>query len=200
MNRPNCLRVTASCAFFALMVIAFLKVADLGSAPGDIYIPGNDIVTADPAWDRYLTAQKRWQQEVAELNIRKRPDLREACEAELELHWALLDLRAAKVRYLIKNDPARIVRDKGLAHFISIAGFWTADDSAAIREQNPGFIRLEGQVTRIRDLAMGHPGYAESREYFESNLWRDPEYREILTTFTRECDEVERMLKEAVGP
>ncbi len=159
------------------------------------YVPGSLIETGDPAWDYYQHAQKDWQKEVQDLISRRRPDLQAASAATLDMHWSLLDLRGARLRYLLAEDPGRITRDRGVRAFLSFS--WDPqNDTSALQAWDPTFAQLQAAIEHYYRAAREHPDYASSREFLTSTLLLDAEYREILERFTAASEVIERMLQQ----
>jgi hypothetical protein len=177
-----------------LMMLLFCNCRRPGHALPEVgrpYQPGQQIHTGDPAWDHYNAAQKVWQKEVQDLLARRRPDLAGVSQATLRMQWALLDLRAARIRYLLASDPQRFVRDQDLAHFIRFE--WTPQDTAALRARDPSFAPLEAQIDRLQEEALSHEQYPAAREFLQELLF-DPEFREDLARFVQAGQEVEELL------
>ena len=183
-------------AAFALAAILMLcncrRTGQPLPPPATPYQPGQQILTGDPPWDHYNEAQKVWQEEVQTLLARRRPDLAEVSQATLRMQWALLDLRAARIRYLLASDPQRFVRNQDLAHFIRFE--WTSQDSTALRAEDPSFVDLEAQVELLQEKALTHAQYPASREFLQELLF-DSEFRETVARFVQAGQEVEELLK-----
>ena len=107
------------------------------------------------------------------------------------MQLALIDLRSAKLKYLMATDPARIVRDRGLVAF---ANFDWAEPDAEPFNQVESHLALQSKVNRLKERKNSDARWPEMRAHFVT-LTASPEYGEIMQTFMQEQNQIAIDLK-----
>lgn len=149
-------------------------------------------LVGDKAWDTYSTGQKVWRQELAALMVKGKPKLKDVVQLDMKRHFARIDLAAARFRYLMENDAARLVRKEGIGAFVNFE--WTSKDTARMRQEDPDAVIHEARERRLTKEVEAHATWEDSRKHFRNEVSLSPEFQEIDDRFKAKTDEAESML------
>ena len=164
----------------SLFMVIFLLV-NIGHA--------TDLHRAQSTMDRYLTAQSHWQDNLAALLVKNKPEFTKNANAQRDHQHALIALKRARFNYLIAYHPDRL--DTGeLGRFSNFT--WTEADTESAITSNAGYKALEEQVTRSRAINDGQPNWVAFRQYFRTEIAQSEEFKQELSRFQTELDEIKR--------
>ena len=159
----------------ALCILFILSISNI-----EVFALDKVFMTGDKAWDKCSSLQEKWLNTLHEIILSSKPHLKES--ADLSLKWRLtaLKVNALKFQYLLKNDPGRIIRGKGLRSFMELDWFW--DDSRDLGKSNPDFLKLEGEMSELEKENKKHPDWPELKNYLRS-ITKDKEHKEKFDKF-----------------
>lgn len=157
------------------------------------------IVISGPAWAggfadcvreaaaRDLEVKREFQRGLRDLIVQKRPEFESLANVNMTLQIMLAEARQAMLGYLLTHDPKRIDTTKGIARFRNFE--WSDADSAKLMEKNSSYRELRGRISTLREQNDAHPDWPKLREYFRSELGRNPDFKGLMTRFqTRQSD------------
>lgn len=148
-----------------------------------------DLQQVQSTMDRYLTAQSHWQDNLAALLIKNKPEFTATAKAQRDHQHALIALKRARFDYLISNHPERL--DTGeLGRFSNFT--WTEADTETANARVAGYKELEDQVTRSRSINDGQPNWDAFRQYFRTEIAQSEEFKQELSLFQAEIEEIKR--------
>ena len=148
-----------------------------------------DLQQAQSTMDRYLTAQSHWQNNLATLLIKNKPEFTTTANAQRDHQHALIALKRARFNYLIAHHPERL--DTGeLGRFSNFT--WTEADTESANASDAGYKALEEQVTRSRAINDGQPNWEAFRHYFRTEIAPSEEFKLELSRFQAELEEIKR--------
>ena len=142
----------------------------------------------------YAGAQLEWQQGLAALIIQGRPALEAVATRQKDLQLALIELRTARLDYLLDREPSRLVVTQGLPALMNFT--WSDADTEAFVRADSRHAALEERVTDLRRLNDEHPDWPALRQYFRTDLTQSPGYQSLLRDFTEQQEIVLAMLED----
>lgn len=137
-------------------------------------------ITGDKAWDKCSNLQEKWLKTLHGIVLSSKPHLKESADLSLKWRFTALKVNSLKFKYLLKSDPDRIIRDKGLRSFMELDWFW--DDSRDLGKTNPDFLKLEGEMSELEKKNTKHPDWPELKAYLRS-ITKDKEHKEKFDQF-----------------
>jgi hypothetical protein len=171
-------------AFFA----ACVALAVVFVTPQAVNATGGEI---EALWKDYVVAKKRLQFDVTRLVSDKWPELGGVARLQRDQQFTMIEIRNLKFRYLLENDPQRLVMDDGLS---TLANFeWTDEDTEALRASEPKFAVLERWVEFNDDLLSQHPNLPMAEKRVEE-LQREEHYRSIIERYEMRMADLETTL------
>ena len=148
-----------------------------------------DLQRAQATMDRYLIAQSHWQDNLAALLIKNKPEYTATVNAQRDHQHALIALKRARFNYLIIHHPERL--DTGeLGRFTNFT--WTETDTAAAKANDTAYNALEEQVTRTRAINDGQPNWDAFRHYFRTEISQSEAFKQELSRFQSELEEIKQ--------
>ena len=148
-----------------------------------------DLQRARMTMDRYLAAQTSWQDNLAALLIKDKPEFTEIANAQRDHQHALISLKNARFNYLTNVDPQRL--DTGeLGRFTNFT--WSETDTAAAKARTPGYSAHEEEVARTRSLNDRQPNWESFRNYFQTEFSRSEAFTEELARFQDELEMIKQ--------
>ena len=172
--------------FMAFVVFAICLFMSLTSSA-----LATDLQRAQATMDRYLAAQTRWQDNLAALLITEKPEFDQIAEAQRDHQHALIALKRARFNYLVKHHPKRL--DTGeLGRFTNFT--WSAADTAAAAQADPGYHSLEQAVSRTRAIYDQQPQKDAFRHYFLAEFTHSEDFQQELKRFQAQLEEIKREL------
>ena len=169
----------------------------IGLALGVLLIPPVYAQRAGEAIRRvrasYAAAQRGWQQGLAALIIEGRPAFEAVATRQRDLQLALIELRTARLDYLVDREPSRLVVAEGLSRLMNFA--WSDADTEAFLRADPRHAALEERVRDLRRLNDEHPDWPALRQYFRTDLMQTEQYQSLLRDFTEQQETVSAMLE-----
>ena len=167
-------RPTLSCLLMVLCILV-----GIGQA--------TDLQQAQATMDRYLIAQSQWQERLAALLIKNKPEYAVTANAQRDHQHALIALKRARFNYLIVHHPERL--DTGeLGRFTNFT--WSDADTNTARASDTGYNALEEQVTRTRAINDGQPNWNAFRHYFRTEISQSEEFKLELARFQTVLEEI----------
>jgi len=142
-----------------------------------------DLQHAKMTMDRYLAAQTRWQNNLAALLIKDKPEFTEIANAQRDHQSALIALKRARFNYLTNVEPQRLATGE-LGRFTNFT--WSKADTAAAKASAPGYSALEEEVARTRNFNDQQPDWEVFRNYFQTEFSRSEAFTEELARFQDE--------------
>jgi hypothetical protein len=161
-----------------LCVLFFLPISYI-----DVFALDKAYITGDKAWDKCSSLQEKWLNTLHEIVLSSKPHLKETADLSLKWRFTTLKVNSLKFQYLLKNDPDRIIRDKGLKSFMDFDWFW--DDSRDLGKTNPDFLKIEGEMLELEKKNKTHPDWPELKTYLRS-ITKDKEHKEKFDKFISE--------------
>lgn len=122
--------------------------------------------TGDPAWDKCASLQEEWLNTLHQIVMSEKPRLKDSADLSLKWRFAAIKVNSLKFKYLLKTDPNRIIRDKGLKAFVELDWFW--DDSRDLGKANPDFLILESEMAALEKDNSSHPDWPELKSYLRT--------------------------------
>ena len=98
-------------------------------------------------WNNYISAKKTFEKEVHGLVTTKWPNEKMLSEAHLQLELARLGQKDDQFDYVLKNNPQRIDRNKGLDDFADLD--WSAKDQNALAGTDKSYATKTQEVARL---------------------------------------------------
>ena len=139
--------------------------------------------------DRYLAAQTRWQDNLAAMMIKNKPEFTAIATAQRDHQHALIALKRARFNYLVSQHPERL--DHGeLGRFTNFT--WSEADTAAARENDASYKALEDQVTLTRAVNDGQADWDAFRDFFRTEIAPSEAFKQELSRFQAELEEIKR--------
>ena len=123
---------------FIRIVFCSLILVSLSNEKG--FALDEAFITGDKAWDKCSNLQEKWLKTLHEIVLSSKPHLKESADLSLKWRFTVQKVNSLKFKYLLKNDPDRIIRDKGLRSFMELDWFW--NDSRDLGITNPDFLKL----------------------------------------------------------
>lgn len=164
-----------------LLFVAVLLLVNIGHTA--------DMQQARATMDRYLAAQHQWQDNLSGLLSKNKPEFSATANAQRDHQHALINLKRARFNYLLSNHPERL--DTGeLGRFSNFS--WTEADTEAAISNVSGYKELEDQVTKSREINDGQPNWEAFRHYFRTEVAPSEEFKQELSRFQAELDEIKR--------
>ncbi|MGV7220842.1 MAG: hypothetical protein ACQ9MH_04895 [Nitrospinales bacterium] len=163
---------------FIRIVICILVILSLGTN----YCLALDkkFITGDKAWDKCSSLQEKWLGTLHEIVLSSKPHLKNSADLSLKWRFTTLKVNSLKFKYLLENDPDRIIRDKGLRSFMDLDWFW--DDSRDLGKSNPDFLKWESEMSVLEKKNNKHPDWPELKAYLRS-IAKDKEHKEKFDKF-----------------
>ena len=153
----------------------------------------SDDVLRDELWDRQSKAHRKWQTELAKLLTSEAPHLKELVEIQRDLQLVMLEMRDARQSYLLRHDPERVIRTKGLSEWINFP--WSEEDDANLRASSPEYVKLEAAKQALRKRNQRHASWGELRKVFATQFQSSTEYRALRKALDDELDQVVQVLQ-----
>ncbi len=150
-------------------------------------------VTQDELWDKQSKAHRKWQIELAKLLVTKAPHLKELIEIQRDLQLVMLDMRDARYSYLLKHDPEKIIRTKGLSEWINFP--WSEEDDADLRASSSEYMKLDAAKQALRKRNQGHASWTELRKIFVTWVQNSTKYQVLRKTLDDELDHVFQVMQ-----
>lgn len=148
-----------------------------------------DLQQTRSTMDRYLTAQSHWQDNLAALLIKNKPEFTATANAQRDHQHALIALKRARFNYLIAHHPERL--DTGeLGRFSNFT--WSEADTESAKAIDAGYKALEEQVARSRAINDGQPDWEAFRHNFRTEVAPSEEFKLELSRFQAELEEIKR--------
>jgi hypothetical protein len=164
--------------FLLTRIVFFIFVLVVGLT--ETFALDKAFITGDKAWDKCANLQEKWLNTLHEIVLSSKPHLKESADLSLEWRFAVLKVNSLKFKYLLKNDPDRIIRGKGLRSFMELDWFW--DDSRDLGKTNPDFLKWESQMADLEKKNTSHPDWLELKTYLRS-VTKDKEHKEKFDKF-----------------
>jgi len=179
---PNILRASV---FFVTAAILISGVV-VEYAVSDI-----NTTQVEALWKDYVVAKKRLQFDIANMMGHEWPELQSVAGLQRDQQFATIELRNMKFQYLLVYDPDRIVYGDGLSRFADFN--WNEDDSAALREMNPDFLKLERWAELNSKRLSDHPDLAVADKMLTA-LEHDQRFRSMMGRYQDRMDDLESAL------
>ncbi len=144
-------------------IIFWLYISFILAGSGQAYALDKAYVTGDKAWDKCSQIQEAWMHTVYDLVVSQKPPLKDVADISFKWRMTTLKVNSLKFSYLLKEDPGRIIRGKGLKAFMELDWFW--DDSREFGEVNPAFLELEKEMEELEKIHSNHPKWPELKQY-----------------------------------
>lgn len=183
MNNSG-LRGKTSVAFAIVTLLALCST----SFGGPRFSPGN----AQKAWAAYVQAQRQFQEELADLLVTRRPDLKELILVSRDSQVALIDRRSLEFGYLLANHPERIISDQGISRFTNYD--WTDDDANTLKRANPEYEAAIKRIQTLQKRSDEDPQWPALRAANRA-LAKDPDYQKLYERLNQRLEAVENWLK-----
>ena len=140
------------------------------------FCTADDLRRSQDVMERYLATQTRWQNRLAELIIKERPEFTTIARAQRDHQLALIALKRARFAYLATHRPDQL--DSGeLGRLTNFT--WSQAKTEAASAVDPTYLELEEQVARTRAINDKQPNWDEFRHYFNSDLSRSGDFRSL---------------------
>jgi hypothetical protein len=179
---PNILRASV---FFVTAAILISGVA-VEYAVSDV-----NKTQVEALWKDYVVAQKRLQFDLANMLGHEWPEVQRVTGLQRDQQFAQIELRNMKFQYLLAYDPDRIVYNGGLLQFANFD--WNEEDSEALRDLNPDFLKLERWAELNSKRISEHPELTLADRYL-ATLQRDARYRSMMERYEDRIDDLESAL------
>ena len=149
-----------------LYAVALLVFALALAGNGKATAMDEAYITGDKAWDKCASLQEEWLRALYDIVLANKPRLKGSADLSLKWRSAALKVNSLKFKYLLKTDPGRIIRDKGLKSFVGLNWFW--HDSRDLGKANPDFLALESSVKKLEKEHASHPDWPELKSYLRT--------------------------------
>jgi hypothetical protein len=141
--------------------------------------PARAADATDPAWEKFTSARRVFQMRLAELAAQRWPKYVDFFVAHRDLQLRYMDRRTVVFYYLLKNEPARIVRNQGGQVFMNFA--WDKSEEKSFDEKIPGFSRLSSVIAKLETKTKNFKNRATLKDKF-ARLEIDPDYLGLCVT------------------
>ncbi len=154
--------------------------------------------SGDPAWNRYARAKKAWQLALQKLVVQERPEFEKVAAVNLRLQFLLIDLRTRRFEYLLKHDPQRLHRNRGLASFVNFD--WSQNDTFALRAADPQAKQLESRIRAARRSRSRGRDWPQMARFIQEHLSHTERFKAEAAKYRAACGEVETLLAKSAPP
>lgn len=148
-----------------------------------------DLQHAKATMDRYLAAQARWQDNLAALLIKDKPEHTQIANAQRDHQHALIALKRARFNYLTTFAPQRLDTAE-LGRFTNFT--WNKADTAAAKAIDPAYSAREEEVARTRAFNDQQPDWEAFRNYFQTGFSRSEAFKAELERFQSELEAIKQ--------
>jgi len=148
-----------------------------------------DLQHAKITMNRYLAAQTRWQDNLAALLIKDKPEYTQIANAQRDHQHALIALKRTRFYYLTTFAPQRL-NTAEMGRFTNFT--WNKADTAAAIASYPGYSAREEEVARTRAFNDQQPDWEAFRNYFQTSFSRSGAFKEELARFQAELEEIKQ--------
>ena len=124
------------------------------------------LCTGDKTWDKCSGLQEGWLRTLYDIVLSNKPHLKSSAGISLKWRSTALKVNSLKFKYLLKSDPGRIVRDKGLKYFVDLNWFWR--DNRDLGKANPSFLKMESEMRELEKENSSHPDWPELKSYLRA--------------------------------
>lgn len=134
----------------------------------------------------------RFQRRLRDLIADSKPEFEPLATLSMELQIAYAELRNAKIGYLLRHDPARVITGQGMGKFANFD--WVADDDTAFADESPGNRRLADRVATLSARNNADPHWPQMRKFFRDTLAKDEKYKTLISDFMAENQVIEKLI------
>ncbi len=150
------------------------------------------IEVGDPAWDRDTAVRRSHQEDITRWIVEHRPELAPIAQAMRDQQLWSIELQSARYAHLVRHDPDRIVRDRGISVWRNFE--WNESDDSALQLDQP---RVREIIARKEALerSIGEMEGGDELRAFVRASFSDPEFIPLLTRLKEASSAVEKMLE-----
>lgn len=180
--------------FFKGLLVATILFMPFGEGKA-----GNQKSEDQAVWNNYISAKKTFEKDVHGLVGTKWPKEKGLSDAHLKLELARLDQKDSQFDYVLKQNPQRIDRNKGLDDFADLG--WTDEDQNALAETDKSYathsqeiVRLEKSYTKLKGRSdfEGHLNDVKGTMEYRSI---EDRYHDMVTKLENTWKNVKRDIK-----
>lgn len=140
-------------------------------------------ITGDKAWDKCSSLQEEWLLTLHRIVVSEKPRLKKSADLSIKWRFLAIKVNSLKFKYLLKTDPNRIIRDRGLKAFVELDWFW--DDSRDLGKANPDFLIFESEMAKLEKENSSHPDWPELKSYLRA-MAKSKEHKKKFDKFLSE--------------
>ena len=139
-----------------------------------------------------LAAKNEFQRGLRNLIVQQQPEFETLATISQNLQLRLAEARLAKYDYLLKHARERINIKEGLSRFSNFD--WSDEDTDKLKEESHSYRALEAQIAVLQTKNNSHPDWPKLRAYFRSSLNSSVEFKDLMTRFQVQQNDVEATL------
>jgi hypothetical protein len=187
-------------AFLPILFVACAKEkeSDLPELPP--YVPMSEAGPPLPfeqcvtkAWEIEMFAQREWYQGQRNLAAGRYPEVTGAVDLGLQYQLLRIDQRQARLRYLLENDPDRLVTNRGAHAFKNLD--WQEADTAALAARDASYMSVENRLLELNRQYKEHPDHQRALDRFRDDLQRTERYGDLVDRLETRDREIEQTLE-----